>query len=148
MNPQPVLSSELRRLVETRLKDNLEGIQQTLSQVFKIQELGLEDLKETMATLEESFNMLSQKWSLQVLYMLFLRKTAGFGELKKTLGVNSRTLSNKLKSLSENRFLERIVQQGPPVRVRYSLTEKGNNTILLALPFLYYASGNFTSQKT
>jgi len=142
MNPKPILPTELRKLVETRLKDNINGIEATLQQVFQTQPLELQDLKETMKALEQSFNMLSQKWNLQILYTLFLRKTTGFGELKKILGINSRTLSDKLKSLSKNGFIGRTVEQGPPLRVRYTLTTKGNNTILLALPFLYYASGN------
>jgi DNA-binding HxlR family transcriptional regulator len=144
MNHKPILSSELRRFVESRLRTNLEGIEVTLRQVLQVQELGIEDVKKTMEALEESFTLLSQKWSLQILYMLFLRKSAGFGELKKVLGVNSRTLSDKLKSLTDCRYVKRSVEQGPPLRVRYSLTRRGHDTILLALPFLYYSSGNLT----
>ncbi len=135
-----MLSDELRRLVESRMKDNLNGIEQTLNQVFQIQNLSLEDLKKTIQGLEDSFTLLSQKWNLQILYILFLRKTTGFGELKKILGVNSRTLSDKLKCLAKDRYVGRDVEQGPPLRVKYSLTGKGRNTILLALPFLYYSS--------
>jgi len=144
MNAQTVLSNELRRLVESRMKNNLEGIEETLQQIFGAQKLGLEALKETIKSLEESFDLLSQKWALQILYILFLRKTTGFGELKKTLGANSRTLSDKLKSLNEYGYIERSVDQGPPLRVKYSLTARGRTTILLALPFLYYASSNLT----
>jgi DNA-binding HxlR family transcriptional regulator len=144
MYSRNVLSGELRRLVESRMESNLKGIEETLHQIFKNQELGLEDLRETIKSLEESFELLSQKWNLQILYILFLRETTGFGELKKILGVNSRTLSDKLKSLSEYKYLNRSVVQGPPLRVRYSLTTRGRNTILLALPFLYYSSSNLT----
>ena len=135
---------ELRRLVESRMESNLKGIEETLHQIFKNQELGLEDLRETIQSLEKSFELLSQKWNLQILYILFLRETTGFGELKKILGVNSRTLSDKLKSLKQYKYLSRSVEQGPPLRVRYSLTARGRNTVLLALPFLYYSSSNLT----
>lgn len=144
MNPKTVLGDELRRLVELRMKDNLGGIEQTLRQIFETQELSLENLRETIQSLEESFELLSQKWNLQILYILFLREATGFGELKKILGVNSRTLSDKMKILTSHEFLTRSVEQGPPLRVRYALTTKGRNTILLALPFLYYASSNLT----
>lgn len=142
MNSNTVLSGELRRVVESRMESNLKGIEETLHQIFKDQELGLEDLRETIQSLEQSFNLLSQKWNLQILYILFLRETTGFGELKKILGVNSRTLSDKLKSLNQYGYLSRSVEQGPPLRVRYCLTTRGRNTILLALPFLYYSSSN------
>ena len=140
MNSRGLLSEELRRLVESRMKVNLRGIEETLNEIFRSQELGLDDLRETVKSLEESFSLLSQKWSLQVLYILFLRETTGFGEMKKILGVNSRTLSDKLKGLDRGGYIKRSVEQGPPLRVKYSLTTKGRNTILLALPFLYYSS--------
>jgi len=142
MYPQPVLSNELRRVVETRMKRTLGGIEETLREIVESQEISLEELKESIQSLEESFDLLSQKWNLQILYILFLRNTMGFGELKKTLGVNSRTLSDKLKTLTQHEYLGRSVEQGPPLRVKYSLTRRGWNTILLALPLLYYSSSN------
>jgi DNA-binding HxlR family transcriptional regulator len=126
------------------MESNLKGIEETLHQIFQNQELSLEDLRQTIKSLEESFNLLSQKWNLQILYIVFLREAVGFGELKKILGVNSRTLSDKLKSLGQSGFTKRSVDQGPPLRVRYSLTSRGRNTILLALPFLYYSSSSLT----
>jgi len=140
MNSKFELSDELRSLVESRMKSNVEGIERTLQHIFEHQKMGLEELKGTIQSLELSFSLFSQKWNLQILYILFLRKTMGFGELKKTLGVNSRTLSDKLKSLNQYRYIRRTVEEGPPLRVRYFLTTRGRNTILLALPMLYYSS--------
>jgi DNA-binding HxlR family transcriptional regulator len=119
---------------------NLKGIEETLNEIFQSQKLDLDDLRKTIESLEESFSLLSQKWSLQILYILFLREATGFGEMKKILGVNSRTLSDKLKGLDQFGYVKRSVEMGPPLRVKYSLTTKGRNTILLALPFLYYSS--------
>jgi len=126
------------------MKNTLKGIEETLQNILERQEIGLEELKGTIKSLEMSFNLLSQKWSLQILYTLFLRNTMGFGELKKILGVNSRTLSDKLKSLKHYEYIRRLVDQGPPLRVEYSLTTLGRNTILLALPLLYYSSSNLS----
>lgn len=142
MNSRTVLGDELRKLVESRMKTNLRGIEETLNEIFLNQKLSLEDLRETIKGLEESFSLLSQKWSLQILYILFLRETTGFGEMKKILGVNSRTLSDKLKGLDEYGYIKRSVEPGPPLRVKYSLTTRGRDTILLALPFLYYSTSN------
>jgi len=141
-----MLSNELRRLVESRMKSTLRGIEETFEHILKDQEIGLEDLKETVRNLEESFD-LSQKWILQILFILFLKNVTGFGELKRILGVNSRTLSDKLKSLQKYEYIRRTIDQGPPLRVRYSLTARGRNTILLALPLLYYSSSNLPKEK-
>ena len=140
MSSQKVLSDELRKLVENRMESTLKGIEDTLQQILANQETRLEDLKESIQSLEKSFNLLSQKWSLEILYTLFLRNVVGFNGLKKILGVNSRTLSNKLRSLEKHWYIERTVDQGPPLRVKYSLTNRGRNTVLLALPLLYYSS--------
>jgi len=140
MSSQLTLRNELRKLVEARIERTLKGVEDTLQCILENQEISLEDLREIIESLEESFNLLSQKWNLEILYTLFLKSTISFSGLKKSLGVNSRTLSDKLKSLKRYGYIERTVEAGPPLRVKYSLTRKGKNTVLLALPLLYYSS--------
>ena len=140
MSSQLTLRNELRKLVEARIERALKGVEDTLQCILENQEISLEDLREIIESLEESFNLLFQKWNLEILYTLFLKSTISFSGLKKSLGVNSRTLSDKLKSLKRYGYIERTVEAGPPLRVKYSLTRKGKNTVLLALPLLYYSS--------
>lgn len=137
---KPALSDELRNLIEARLQHTLSAIEDTLQRILEKDEIRLEELKETIQSLEKSFSLLSQKWSLEILYTLFLRNSAGFSGLKRILGVNSRTLSDKLKTLKQHEYIDRTIEQGPPLRVTYSLTAKGRNTVLLALPLLYYSA--------
>jgi len=139
MNSQLTLSNELRKLVEARIERTLKGIEDTLQHVLEKQEISLKDLKEDIQSLEESFILLSQKWNIEILYTLFLKSSTSFSEIKKILGVNSRTLSDKLKMLKKHGYIERNVKAGPPLRVEYTLTAKGKNTVLLALPLLYYS---------
>jgi DNA-binding HxlR family transcriptional regulator len=140
MSTQLPLSAEFRKLVEARLEQTLRGIEDTLNQILQKQEITPKELKEDLKSLEENFNLLFQKWSLEILYTLLLKNAAGFGEIKKILGVNSRTLSDKLKMLVKHDYITRTVDAGSPLRVEYALTRKGKNTVLLALPLLYYSS--------
>ncbi len=140
MDSKLTLNNELRKLVEARIEHTLKGIEDTLQHILENQEINWKDLKEDIQSLEESFNLLSQKWNLEILYTLFLKGSSGFSVLKKILGVNSRTLSDKLKMLKRYEYMERTVQAGPPLRVEYTLTTKGKNIVLLALPLLYYSS--------
>jgi len=140
MNSKTALSQELRRFVEARMEHTLRGIEETLQRILENHEMRFEDMKEAIKSLEESFSLLSQKWNLEILYALFLKSTVGFSGLKQILGINSRTLSDKLKSLNKYGYVNRAVEHGPPLRVEYSLTAKGRNTVLLALPLLYYSS--------
>jgi DNA-binding HxlR family transcriptional regulator len=140
MSTQFTLSGELRKLVEARLEQTLKGIEDTLNKILETQAVQPKELQENLKSLEESFTILFQKWNLEILYTLFLKTPVGFGALKKILGVNSRTLSDKLKMLAKYGYITREVDTGPPLRVEYSLTAKGKNTVLLALPLLYYSS--------
>lgn len=131
------LSTELRRLVEQRIQKTLGGIQDTIDMMNANYDMSPEEIKANLEVLEHSFNILFQKWNLGILYTLTLKNPVGFSELKRILGVNSRTLSDKLKLLAENGYIDRTVIDDTPLRVEYSATEKGKNTVLLALPLLY-----------
>ena len=144
MATQITLSTELRRLIEARMQQTLKGIEDTLAQIMEKQKLDPAAMQRELKSLEESFDFLFQKWNLEILYTLFLKGTVGFGELKRVLGVNSRTLSDKLKMLAEHGYVARTVKDGPPLRVEYALSAKGKNTVLLALPLLYYSTATET----
>jgi DNA-binding HxlR family transcriptional regulator len=140
MSTKLSLSAEFRKLVEARLDQTIRGIEDTLNQIMQKQEITPKELKADLKNLEENFNVVFQKWSPEILYTLLLKKAAGFGEVKKILEVNSRTLSDKLKMLAKYGYITRKVVTGPPIRVEYALTRKGKDTVLLALPLLYYSS--------
>jgi DNA-binding HxlR family transcriptional regulator len=140
MSAPLTLSAEFRKVVEARMDQVLKGVEETFNEIIEKQKITPEELKDEVESLQESFNVLFQKWSLEILYTLLLKDTMGFGGIKKTLTVNSRTLSDKLKMLKKHGYITRNVTAGPPLRVMYALTPKGKNTVLLALPLLYYSS--------
>ena len=142
MSAPLTLSAEFRKIVETRMDQVLKGVEVTFNQITETQKITPVELKEEIDSLQESFNLLFQKWSLEILYTLLLKNAIGFGEIKRTLSVNSRTLSDKLKMLQAYEYITRNVVAGPPLRVEYTLTSKGKNTVLLALPLLYYTSSS------
>ena len=140
MSAPLTLSAEFRKLVEARMEQVLKGIEVTFNQIIEKQKITPTDLKDELESLQESFNFLFQKWSLEILYTLMLKDAIGFGGIKKILTVNSRTLSDKLKMLQKHGYIVRNVAAGPPLRVEYALTSKGKDTVLLALPLVYYSS--------
>ena len=142
MSAPLTLSAEFRKIVEARMDQVLRGVEETFNQIIETQKITPNELKEEIDSLQESFNLLFQKWSLEILYTLLLKDAIGFGEIKRTLTVNSRTLSDKLKMLQAHGYITRSVAAGPPLRVEYALTGKGKNTVLLALPLLYYSSSS------
>ena len=142
MSAPLTLSAEFRKIVEARMNQVLKGVEETFKQIIETQKITPTELKKELDSLQESFNLLFQKWSLEILYTLLLKDAIGFGQIKKILTVNSRTLSDKLKMLKKYGYITRKVTIGPPLRVEYALTSKGKNTVLLALPLLYYSSSS------
>jgi len=144
MSAPLTLSADFRKIVEARMQQVLRGVEEIFNQIIEKQKITPTELKNEVESLQKSFNLLFQKWSLEILYTLMLKDAIGFGELKKILSVNSRTLSDKLKMLQTHGYIIRNVTPGPPLRVEYSLTSKGKDTVLLALPLVYYTSSAST----
>jgi len=139
MSTSLTLSAEFRKIVEARMNQVLKGIESIFNEIIEKQKITPTELKDEVESLQESFNFLFQKWSLEILYILMLKDCIGFSEIKKILSVNSRTLSDKLKMLQKHGYITRNIITGPPLRVEYFLMPKGKNTVLLALPLLYYS---------
>lgn len=71
------------------------------------------------------------KW--QVLIVLALEDgTLRFGELKRTVGdITQRVLTENLRTLERDGYLTRDVDPGPPIAVRYTLTDIGQELLPL-----------------
>jgi DNA-binding HxlR family transcriptional regulator len=79
------------------------------------------------------------KWSGDLLLALHRTPTAGFEDLRRTLGgISARVLSIKLKELEEIGMVSRQIIDARPPRVRYSLTERGWTVAWLAQPIFLY----------
>ena len=72
-----------------------------------------------------AIRLLGDVWTLMIVHTL-LSGPKRFGELLDTMGnVSPKTLSQRLKMLEENGFVDRMAFAEIPPRVEYSLTEKG-----------------------
>ncbi len=97
---------------------------------------------------------LFQKWSFEILFLLRMRGTMRFNQLKEELtsvhqkgikgrvadlaGIGSRTLSTRLKELEVADLVRRKVYAEVPPRVEYSLTEKGKQFGDLVMPLIAF----------
>ena len=90
-----------------------------------------------------SLNILSGKWTVEIMSALYIAGGKRFNELKNLLeGISSRTLSDKLKLLIKEKYVTREVLTGPPVKVRYLLTDYGRNIGKLFSPIVGYIKIN------
>jgi DNA-binding HxlR family transcriptional regulator len=94
-------------------------------------------LEEEIAASVRALNPLLQKWSIEICFLLRMKNTLRFGELKEGLpGIGSRTLSQRLKELEQQGIVQRTVFAEVPVRVEYRLTPKGLRMGDLFLPII------------
>ena len=79
-----------------------------------------------VAAAVESLNIVSSRWVIEIMTAIYIAGPQRFNQLKKLLdGISSRTLSDKLRLLVDEGYLERQVIDGPPLRTIYAATEHG-----------------------
>ncbi len=87
----------------------------------------------------DAFSIFSSRWTIEILATLYIAGERRFNEMRKLLrGISSRTLSDKLTKCTETGLVERIVDDGPPIRVTYRLTEHGRDAGRLLGPLVAY----------
>ncbi|MCH1627902.1 winged helix-turn-helix transcriptional regulator [Ferdinandcohnia quinoae] len=73
---------------------------------------------------EKAMTLLSQRWTGLVIYQL-LSGPQRFCTIESSIGISGRVLSERLKDLESQGIVNREVFPETPVRIEYSLTEKG-----------------------
>ena len=87
----------------------------------------------------DAFSIFSSRWAIEILATLYIAGDRRFNEMRKLLrGISSRTLSDKLTTCVQNGLVDRIVEDGPPIRVIYRLTEHGREAGRLLSPLVAY----------
>ena len=88
------------------------------------------------------FEKFADKWILLILNTL-ARETQHFNLLKKNIqGISPKVLSQKLKMLERDGFIERHIQNTSPIRVDYSLTALGSEVAAMAYQLKDWAESN------
>jgi len=76
--------------------------------------------------INNSLKIFQQKFALNIIRNMMLLKQTKFGQFLGSIeGINTKTLSIRLKELEEYGLIERKVTQQRPLQVEYSLTKKG-----------------------
>lgn len=73
---------------------------------------------------EKAMGLLSQRWTGMIIYQL-LHGPQRFCSIESSMGVSGRVLSERLKELENGGIVKREVFPETPVRIEYSLTDKG-----------------------
>jgi DNA-binding HxlR family transcriptional regulator len=83
--------------------------------------------KKELCPVEETIKIIGKKWYLMILFEL-MKEPRRFNELKNSVeGISSKVLSDCLNTLVKEELIIRKVFSEAPIKVEYSLTEKGKD---------------------
>lgn len=81
-------------------------------------------MEELCPRFEKAMELMSKRWVGLILFEL-LKGTKRFSEMEADLPISGRLLSDRLKMLEKEGIVERNIYSEFPVRIEYSLSEKG-----------------------
>ena len=76
--------------------------------------------------LAKAMELIGKRWTALIIYQL-LDGPQRFNALESALPISGRLLSERLKELEKEQIVERKMYSEVPIRVEYSLTEKGRS---------------------
>ena len=83
----------------------------------------------TRCPVDCTFNLIGKKFTIHILRNMIILGHKRFNQFESIEGINSKTLAVRLKEMLENDLIERKVYPGIPIRVEYSVTEKGKSVL-------------------
>ena len=124
--PAQQISKESITLINKKIEDTIENgisIRNALADYSNSEEY---DISWEVQAAVEALQVFGSRWTIEILSTLYIAGPRRFNEMKSLLeGISSRTLSDKLTLLAEEGLIIRTVDEGPPVRVAYALSEHG-----------------------
>ncbi|WP_066945870.1 winged helix-turn-helix transcriptional regulator [Streptomyces lushanensis] len=86
---------------------------------------GADECKKVDVSITRVFELLGKRWSGPIISVL-MQRAVYFAELRRAIpGISERMLSDRLTELAGAGLVVREVDEGPPLRVAYRLTEAG-----------------------
>lgn len=76
--------------------------------------------------LAKAMELIGKRWTALIIYQL-LEGPQRFNAIESALPISGRLLSERLKELEKEQIVERKVYSEVPIRVEYSLTDKGRS---------------------
>ncbi len=76
--------------------------------------------------LSKAMELIGKRWTALIIYQL-LEGPQRFNAIESALPISGRLLSERLKELEKEQIVERKVYSEVPVRVEYTLTDKGRS---------------------
>ena len=91
--------------------------------------------------IQTSLGVLGKKWTLLILRDIGLLKIDRFNRIVETLpGLPRKVLSTRLRELEKEGFIECSERRKSPMVVRWTMTQKGKDTLPILMRFIAFGS--------
>lgn len=103
--------------------------------------------------IDNTFKIIGKKFTVHIVRDLYMKNQTRFNQfLKSVEGINSNTLSTRLKEMEKGGLIKKRIFNETPIRIEYSLTDKGKDLIpvleQMAAYSLKHAPEIFVDNKT
>lgn len=86
--------------------------------------------KEATCEIEVAFDVIGGKWKPLIIWFLGECGTLRFGQLQRLIpDITHKILTKQLRELEEHQLIQRKIYPEVPLRVEYSITDKGREVI-------------------
>ena len=125
-DPALVLPSSVLDEIESHIAGTISSGRHIRDTLAKHSNSGPWDTDWEVQAAVEALHVFGSRWTIEILASLYIAGPRRFNQLKTLLaGISSRTLSDKLRFLVEEGLVIRQVEDGPPIKVVYILSEHG-----------------------
>jgi DNA-binding HxlR family transcriptional regulator len=130
------LTKEIEILIDSSIKNHYLKVHNHKG--HKVEDYHTEFIQSMLLEFRNSIKIIQGKFTIEILFVLHGIGTIYFNQIKNALPtINATSLTNRLKELESNGMILREVEDGTPVRVKYSLTDLGKSIFLLTYPILF-----------
>jgi DNA-binding HxlR family transcriptional regulator len=104
-------------------------------------ELFLPKVEFVECPIKSTLGVLGKKWTMLILRDIGFRRIDRFNRLLESVpGLTPRVLSKRLKELEKGGFIKCIEYQKSPMIVRWTLTQKGSETLPILMRYIAFGS--------
>ena len=97
----------------------------------------MQDVTDKKCTILHALDIIGRKWKLTILWYLHEKENTRYNELKRRItGITNMMITKFLMELKDDGLVKRTQYDTVPLKVKYSLTDKGL-ALLLTLNDLY-----------
>jgi DNA-binding HxlR family transcriptional regulator len=140
------MSANIDKEISELTEDYIKNMTNIISQYSQV-EHSINETQKEISNIKVVLRYFSQKWVFEIIILLFMRNLK-FNELRDLLGgISSRILTDKLRILEKAEFVSRSIVNEAPIKIQYSITEKGKQIALSLYPIIHQIKKKNISQS-